>query len=480
MKEQTIRGSFWTLIDAAGGQVLSLLAFLVLARLLVPQDYGVVALATSILAIPGVLLNEGLADALIQRDDLQDGHINAAFWANLGLAGVFVVLAQITAGWIAEATGEPLVGPAVRWLSLSLIATALTSIVGAIYRRKFHYSTFALRTLIATASAAIVGVGMAFFGYGVWSLIVSQIVQAVTGAWVMWIGLTWRPRFEFSFAAFRTLYKFASHVMAGNALRFATDRIDQIIIGSFLGVLALGYYYMAQRLLTTINFMTISLVDNVMLPALSRMQDDRNKLVETYISMIWAAAILWVPTVAGLGLISSHLVPLLFGHKWDAAVPVILIASVTAASQALVRPTSQVLLAVGKPAVNVLLNLIQLAITVVSFIVGVRYGVAGAAWAYTFTSFATIPFHLVALHRVVDVPVGSLLRRYSSVLAAGMIMSVVVFVVGELLSPSMGDWCFLVQIASGAAAYAIALYAFAPSKVKELVLTVSNALHLTA
>src|ERR1700730_8771322 len=372
MKEQTIRGSFWTLIDAAGGQVLSLLAFLVLARLLVPQDYGVVALATSILAIPRVLLNEVLAAALIQRDDLQDGHINAAFWANLGLAGVFIVLAQIAAGWIAETTGEPLVGPAVRWLSLSLIATALTSIVGAIYRRKFHYSTFALRTLIATASAAIVGVGMAFFGYGVWSLIVSQIVQAVTGAWVMWIGLTWRPRFEFSFAAFRTLYKFASHVMAGNALRFATDRIDQIIIGSFLGVLALGYYYMALRLLTTINFMTISLVDNVMLPALSRMQDDRNKLVETYISMIWAAAILWVPTVAGLGLISSHLVPVLFGHKWDAAVPVILIVSVTAASQALVRPTSQVLLAVGKPNVNVLINLIQLAITVVSFIVGVR------------------------------------------------------------------------------------------------------------
>jgi O-antigen/teichoic acid export membrane protein len=480
MKEQTIRGSFWTLVDAAGGQVLSLLAFLVLARLLVPEDYGIVALATSILAIPGVLVYEGLADALIQRDDLQDRHINAAFWANLGLAGAFVLLAQISAGWIAEAAGEPLVGPAVRWLSLVLIPTAITSIVGAIYRRKFQYSTFALRTLIATASSAIVGVGMAAFGFGVWSLIVSQMVQAVVGVGVMWVGLKWRPNFEFSAAAFRDLYKFASHVMAGNALRFATDRIDQIIIGSFLSVLALGYYYMAQRLLTTINFMTISLVDNVMLPALSRMQDDRNKLIETYISMIWAAAILWVPTVAGLGLVSSHLVPVLFGHKWDAAVPVILIVSVTAASQALVRPTSQVLLAVGKPNVNVLINLIQLAITIVSFAVGVRYGIAGAAWAYTFTSFASIPFHLVALHRVVDVPVGRLLRRYSSVVAAGIVMSVAVFVVGEISSPGMGDWCFLVQIAAGAAVYAIALYGFAPIKVKELVLTVSQALHLTA
>jgi O-antigen/teichoic acid export membrane protein len=173
-------------------------------------------------------------------------------------------------------------------------------------------------------------------------------------------------------------------------------------------------------------------------------------------------------------------VPVLFGHKWDAAVPVVLIVSVTAASQALVRPTSQVLLAVGKPNVNVLIHLVQLAITIASFTVGVRYGIAGAAWAYTFTSFASIPFHLVALHRVVDVPVGRLLRRYSSVVAAGIVMSVAVFVVGEISSPGMGDWCFLVQIAAGAAVYAIALYGFAPIKVKELVLTVSQALHLTA
>jgi O-antigen/teichoic acid export membrane protein len=356
------------------------------------------------------------------------------------------------------------------------MSIAVSSTGGAIYRRKLHYSTFALRTLIATVSAAIVGVGMAVLEFGVWSLIVSQIVQAVVGAAVMWIGLKWRPRFGFSVAAFRELYKFASQVMAGNALRFANDKIDTIIIGSFLGVLAVGYYYMAQRLLTTINFMTISLVDNVMLPALSRMQDNRSKLIDTYIEMIWAAAVLWVPTVAGLGLVSSHLIPVLFGHKWDPAVPVTLIVCVTAASQALVRPTSQVLLAVGKPNVNVLLNLIQLAIMIVSFLVGVQYGVAGAAWAYTVTSFATIPFHLVTLHRAVDAPIGRLLRRYSSVLAAGIVMSVMVFVVGEVSSPRMGDWCFLVQIAAGAAVYAAALYGFTPSKVKELVLSVSQAL----
>jgi polysaccharide transporter, PST family len=476
MKEQTIRGSFWTLVDVAGGQALSLLAFLVLARLLAPQDYGIVALALSILAIPSILLNEGLADALIQRDDLADEHINAAFWADLALAGLFVVLAQVSAGWVAELMGEPLVEPAIRWLSLTFVTIALSSIGGALYRRKLHYSTFALRTLIATATSAVIGVGMAVLGFGVWSLIVSQLTQAVVGAAVIWIGLDWRPRLRFSRTAFLQISKFASHVMAGNALRFATEKSDSVIIGSFLGVVAVGYYYMAQRLLTTINFMTISLVDNVMLPTLSRIQNDRSKLVETYVSMIWAAAILWVPTVAGLGLVSTHLVPLLFGHKWDAAVSVIIIVCVTAVSQALVRPTSQVLLAVGKPNVNVALNFVQLAIMLVSFFVGVHYGVAGAAWAYTVTSCASIPFHLWALHRAVDMPVGRLMRRYSTVLAAGIVMSVVVFGVDRVLSPKLGDWCLLVQITTGAIVYALALYGFTPTRVRELVLSVSQTL----
>lgn len=476
MREQTIRGAFWTLIDAAGGQVFSLLAFLVLARLLAPQDYGVIALAASILAIPSILLNEGLGDSLIQREALDDAHVNAAFWANLALAAIFVLVAEASAGLLADLTGEALVAPTMRWLAPCLLATAATSIAGNIYRRRFNYATSALRTLIATISGAIVGVGAALLGFGLWSLVASQIVQQIVGLIVMWVGLHWKPRLSFSGAAFAELYHFASRVMMGNAVRFATEKLDSVIVGTALGPIALGYYYMAQRLLTTVNFVTISLADNVMLPALSRMQSDQVRLAQTFVAMVVAAAMLWVPFVAGLGLVAPHIVPLFFSSKWDPAVPVIMIMCVTAISQVLSRTTSQALLAIGRPSVNALLNFVQFAIMAVSFVIGVQFGVEGAAWAYTTMSIAIVPFHLWALHRAVRVPVGQLLLEYAPVVAAGLIMSGAVLVTGRLLSPSMGHWCFLGQIPAGGIVYVIALCALAPRRVKEVSSLVSHLL----
>lgn len=476
MKEQTIRGAFWTLVDAAGGQLFSLLAFLVLARLLDPSDYGVIALSLSILAIPSVLLNEGFGDSLIQRDDLRDSHINAAFWANLSLAAIFVVAAEASAGLLANLTGEPLVEPTMRWLAPCLIATAVTSIAMNIYRRRFNYSTAALRTFVATASGALVGVGLAALGFGVWSLVASQIVQQIVGLLVMWVGLGWRPQISFSVAAFMDLCHFSARVMVGNAVRFGTEKLDSVIIGASLGPILLGYYYMAQRLLTTVNFVTISLADNVMLPALSRMQNDETRLAQTFISMIVAAAMLWVPFVAGLGLITPHLVPLFFSHKWDPAVPVIMIVCITAVTQVLSRTTSQALLAIGRPTVNALLNLIQFAIMLVLFSIGVRFGIEGAAWAYTGMSAAIVPFHLWALHRFVKVPVGQLLLEYAPVVGAGLIMSGAVAVTGQALSPSMGDWCLIGQIPIGGFVYVAALYCFAPRRVKEVASLVSHLL----
>src|SRR6185437_12034264 len=118
----------------------------------------------------------------------------------------------------------------------------------------------------------------------------------------------------------------------------------------------------------------------------------------------------------------------------------------TAFTQVLSRTTSQALLALGRPAVNVLLNLIQFVIMVSLFLIGVRFGIEGAAWAYTAMSTAIVPFHLWALHRVVRVPIGQLLLEYAPVVVAGLIMSGAVLATGRVLSPAMGDWCLVGQI----------------------------------
>jgi O-antigen/teichoic acid export membrane protein len=482
MKEQAVRGAIWVLLDTAGGQILSFLAFLVLARLLVPEDYGILSLAAAIIAVPQILLNEGFATALIQRDMLDDVHINAAFWANLGLSIIFVIAAQIGAPWAAVITGTRLIEPVIRWLSLTMIGIALMAIAGGLFIRELKYSTFALRTFIASSVGALVGVGMALLGYGVWALVGMQLCTSALGVLIMWKGVRWRPKASFSWPAFHEIYHFSTRLMVGNGLRFATERADTIIIGIFLDPAALGFYFLVTRLLSTVIYITISPVDRIMLPVLTRIKEDPHRRSEAYASMVGVTAVFWMPAVAGLGVVAPLALPLLFGHKWDASIPLMMIMSLVSISGPLNRPTMHALLAVGKPEIYAVLNLIQLIITTATFLFAVRFGIVGAAWAYAASLIAMVPFNLMAARRLAGISPMHVMRRYLPPLSAGLMMALLLL----LMSPHLPDPSrygavsrvidLVLQVAMGIVVYAVALYTLAPQQVREYLGTAYGAL----
>lgn len=482
MKEQAVRGAIWILLDTAGGQILSFLAFLILARLLVPEDYGILSLAAAIIAVPQILLNEGFGTALVQRDMLDDVHINAAFWANLGLSIIFVVAAQIGAPWAAMITGAAIIDPVIRWLSLTMIGTALMAIAAGLFIRELKYSTFALRTFVANSVGALTGVAMALLGYGVWALVGMQLCTSALGVLVMWKGVQWRPKESFSWPAFREIYHFSSRLMVGNGLRFATERADTIIIGIFLDPAALGFYFLVTRLLTTVIFITISPVDRIMLPVLTRIKEDPHRRSEAYANMVGVTSVFWIPAVAGLGAVAPLALPLLFGHKWDASIPLMMIMSLVCISGPLNRPTMHALLAVGKPEVYAILNLIQLIITTAAFLVAVRFGIVGAAWAYAAVLIAIVPFNLAAAQRVAGISPVHVMRRYLPPLGAGAIMASVLLLISPYLPDPSRYGAFsqaldlVVQVTVGIAVYAVTLYTLAPRQVSEYVGTAYDAL----
>lgn len=482
MKEQAIRGAIWILLDTAGGQILSFLAFLILARLLVPEDYGILSLAAAIIAVPQILLNEGFGTALVQRDMLDDVHINAAFWANLGLATIFVAAAQIGAPWAAVVTDTALLEPVIRWLSLTMIAFALTSIAGGLFIRQLNYMTFALRTFVANSVGALTGVAMALLGFGVWALVGMQLCTSALGVLIMWRGLRWRPTLSFSWPAFREIYQFSTRLMVGNGLRFAAERADSVIIGIFLDPAALGFYFLVTRLLTTVIYITISPVDRIMLPVLSRIKEDPRRRSEAYANMIGVTSVFWIPAVAGLGVVAPIALPLMFGHKWDASIPLMMIMSLICISGPLNRPTMHALLAVGKPEIYAMLNFIQLIITTVVFLVGVRFGIIGAAWAYAAALIAMVPFNLAAAQRVAGISLIFVMRRYLPPLGAGLIMALALHLISHYLPDLSRSGAFsqtlglVLRMTVGIVVYAVALCVLAPRHVREYVGTAYEAL----
>jgi O-antigen/teichoic acid export membrane protein len=474
IRKQATRAALWRLLDMVGGQTISFVAFTILARLLSPEDFGVVTLAAAIVAIPSILLSEGLGTALVQRDVITDDHIATAFWANLALSLCFVAVMQLVAGWAAQIAGIALLEPVLRCLSVLLIAAAATSIPTALYIRRITYSTLAKRTFVASSGGSIAAIAMAFMGFEVWSLVAMQLCIAVLSTFVMWQGLAWRPKPSFSLAALRDMFHFTSRVMVGNASRYVAGQADALIIGLFLGAKSLGYYYLITRLVMTVAMMTMAPVDSVILPVLSRLSDDPARRAETYSKIVGIGAVLWIPSLSGLGVLAPTLLPLLFGHKWDEAIPMMMIGSLVAVSWSLTWPTVNLLLAVGQAGAFACFNLIDFGITTACFLVGVKFGTTGVACAFVAVSAFLVPISLLFIRNYAQVAPTQVLRPWLPALIASLVMVLFLMCLSAIVTPGIA--ILASEIIVGIVVYSAVYWALSPSNVNEYIATALQAL----
>jgi O-antigen/teichoic acid export membrane protein len=473
MKREAVMGAAWTVIDKAGSQVISFLAFVTLARLLLPQDYGLVTLATTIVAIPTVFLTEGFAPALIQYENLTDDHINVVFWTNLVLSIILTAITMAIAGWVGVLAHSPALPPILRATALIMPPQTVGAVWASIFMRRLQYNTFALRTAIAQTSCAVIAVAMALCGFGVWSLVGQQLSFYAISLAVLSVGLGWRPHLSFSMSALRDLFRFSTTTMLGGMLRFAYYRVDTLLIGLFLSPAALGLYSMTKRLLQIIADTQIP-ITAIMMPVLSRMQNERERLGNAYVRMLWMGACLWVPAVIGIGVIAERLLPLLFGKKWEESAIVMMVMSGTAFSFSITGLTRELLLSINRPGVYSQLNAVQLGLTTALILIGVPFGLVPAAMGYVMASLLVIPFHLHALNRYAQISPRVVMARLLPVFCAGSTMAAAIYAVGMLLP--WGNWTLLPQVVTGLAVYPLCLYCYAPTHTREAVQTIYQSL----
>ena len=266
LRRRAAKGVFWTATSNWGNELTRLLVFVILARLLDPKDFGLVALALVFIGMTQVVADQGMADALVQRKDLDPAHFDSAFWMNVA-AGLF--LAALMAGLaipISHALGEPRLAPVLAVLALSIPISSLNLVQRALMTRDLAFRSLALRTLVSIGVGATFGVTAAFLGFGVWSLVAQQITAPIAGVLVLWRVSYWRPRATFSYRHFRDLFGFGSNVVGFRLLNYFNRTCDQLFIGSFLGAASLGFYTIGSRMLRLLFQVTSSLIDRVAFP----------------------------------------------------------------------------------------------------------------------------------------------------------------------------------------------------------------------
>jgi O-antigen/teichoic acid export membrane protein len=337
----------WAYVMDVGRQVTTLLVTFVLAGMLGPKAYGIVAIAATYIAFLQLLLAQGLEPAVIQRRDLRDEHKDSAFWMIMAAATGLTLLTVPLSSWWADVNNTPELGPVVLALSLTLPIEGLRVVQEALMRRDLNMRPLAVRTNISVIFGGLVGVVFAVVFRNVWALVAQQLATSACDVLVLWWYSDWRPHFRFTRWAAKDLLSFSVGSSVASLGVFVNGRADVLITGMFFGGVAVGLYRFASRLVDTVVSVTVTSLQGASLPELSRYQDNPERFRERMKSVLRASALLSLPLLGVLAGVADPLMEAV-GPKWDRAVLPLMILTVMGAVRATTMLLGPILQALGR------------------------------------------------------------------------------------------------------------------------------------
>jgi O-antigen/teichoic acid export membrane protein len=357
----------WSYMMQGGQYAITTLVTLVLAGVLGPSDFGLVAMALVYLLFIQMLLRQGMVPALVQRRELDARHVNSAFWLLMASAVVLTAASLSLSGWWSNVNRTPELETVINVMSVLIPLQALVVVQEALLSRHMDFRGLALRANAAALIGGVVGLVMAFTGFGVWALVAMHVVKSVVDVVVLWTLSDWRPTWTFAPSAAREMLGFSSAAALGSLGSFASSRADALLIGVFFGPTVVGLYRLAARLVEIVTFVTTSALQAVSLPELSRVQDDPGRLSERITKITQAAALVALPPL-GLLAGSSSVVMQLLGDDWEPATEALSVLCVVGAVVVLTIFTGPILIAVGQPRLFALVTWLSALFSVGSFL----------------------------------------------------------------------------------------------------------------
>lgn len=467
LRTKALKGVAWSVVRKWGSRLINLVVFTILARLLATEAFGLVALGGTYVAFIRVFVDQGFADALIQRDELTEAHPDTAFWVNLALSVVFVVVSVGAAPWIGWLFDEPELGPVVVGLSPSFVLIALAGVQEALFERDLDYRTLAVREFVAALFGGGVGVTMAYTGYGVWSLVGLLLGERTAAVVVLWTASSWRPGFKVGLKPFKDLFSFGVNVLGTNLLGYVNRRADNLIIGYVLGAELLGFYEVAYRLFQAGTGLITNAVSSVAFSTFSRLQDEPARMREGFYTATQMVCLVAFPVFFGAALVAPELIGTFFGDKWlPLSAQTFQVLSFVGVMHAAFYFNSSVMFAMGKPDWQFYLGLLNAVANVLAFTVAVRWGIVAVAVAFAFRNLLVAPLPLHLVRRLIGIEWREYLSAYVVPMLGTGIMTGVVFALRWGMSGASDVALLAVSIPLGGAAYVGGLALWAPKRLR--------------
>lgn len=417
----------WRFAERVGAQGVSFIVSIILARILAPKVYGTIALVTVFTTILNVFVDSGLGNALIQKKDADDLDFSSVFYFNVFICCILYIFAFLISPIIAHFYRDPSLTPVIRVLSLTLVISGVKNIQHAYVARTMQFKRFFFATLGGTIGAAIVGIYMAYEGYGVWALVAQQLFNTAVDTIILWITVKWRPKKAFSFDRLKILFSYGWKLLVSALLDTGYTELRQLIIGRKYTSSDLAFYNRGRQFPNLIVENVNTSINSVLFPTMSQAQDDKTRLKEMTRRSIKTSTFIMAPLMMGMAFCAEPIVRLLLTDKWIECIPYMRIFCITFMFHPIHTANLNAIKAMGRSDIFLKLENIKKILGLVILLSSMWFGVMAMAYSLLLSTFISMIINSWPNRKLMDYSYYDQIKDILPSILLAVIMGVCVF-----------------------------------------------------
>jgi O-antigen/teichoic acid export membrane protein len=402
LSQQALGGVIWATVEKFGGRIIQFTSTVILARILLPEDFGIIAMVTIVFAVANILIDSGFSQALIREETITEKDRSTTFYINLFIAVTIFIVVWFTAPYIARFFGKSVLVDLTRFMALTPIFFSLTIVQRAHYSHRINFRTQAFINLIASILSGASAILLALYGFGVWALATQYVLLAFVTSFLFWGVNPWLPKYFIKKNSFDRLFGFGSKLMITGLISTAFTHVYKVIIGKLYSADLLGFYSQAENIKNAVTENVVSIMMRVTYPALSKVKEDVVRLTKGYRQVLQVISLLVFPSMFGLLLVAEPMVITLIGEKWKDSVPIIQLLAILGLIHHMHVINLNILKVIGRSDLILRLELLKKAGVTIAILIGLKFGFWGLIIAQVVSSYISLYINMIYTERLLN------------------------------------------------------------------------------
>ena len=467
LKEKTFTGFLWSSAGTIGNGLVNLLVTIVLARILTPEDFAIVALLTVFVTVSNVIVDSGFSQAIIRDDNPSDTDLSSVFYFNLFLSVLLYAILFAVSPRIAEFYNEPKLIPLSRVIFLIIIFNSFVIIQNATLKQSLNFSKVEKSSVFGSILAGIASVIMAFTGYGIWAIVANMVLMPLLRAIFLWIYSDWRPVFKFSFRSIGKYFRFGVFLMLNSVIDMVITNLNTLVIGKFYTKNELGYYSQACKLGTYIVTPLTSVINKVVYPIFAKIKNDMTRLIDGYRQILGILIFVTFPIMLFVICNAKNTMVFFFGEKWESSSVYLQYLSILDLFQIIQYVFMNIVVVKGKTKELLIVTIIRQLLRIITLFFTVRISVEAMVLGFVISSIVgTMMYIGLGMYYLKYKVINIFTDNYKTLFSTGISILLVIFV------SCLIEWAvyykFILQVFLMASAYIFLNILFKNSYIKEV------------